>query len=72
MRFMLKFRFSPDRGNALAKEGRLGQTVQSIVEELNPEAAYLRTWMAPEAATSSSTWTTPPRSLLWRNPSSWG
>jgi hypothetical protein len=40
MRFMLKFRFSPDQGNALAKEGRLGQTVQSIVEELNPEAAY--------------------------------
>jgi hypothetical protein len=40
MRFMLKFRFSPDQGNALAKEGRLGQTAQSIVEELNAEAAY--------------------------------
>jgi hypothetical protein len=40
MRFMLKFRFPTDQGNALAKEGRLGQTVQSIVEELNPEAAY--------------------------------
>jgi hypothetical protein len=24
----------------LAKDGRLGQTVQSILEELNPEAAY--------------------------------
>ena len=40
MRFMLKFRIPPDQGNALTKDGRLTQTVQSVVEELNPEAAY--------------------------------
>jgi hypothetical protein len=37
---MLKFRFPTDQGNALARDGRLNQTVRSIVEELNPEAAY--------------------------------
>jgi hypothetical protein len=40
MRFMLKFRFPTEQGNALARDGRLGQTVRSILEELNPEAAY--------------------------------
>ena len=40
MRFMLKFRFPTDQGNTLARDGRLNQTVRSIVEGLNPEAAY--------------------------------
>jgi len=40
MRFMLTFRFPNEKGNALAKEGTMDQTVQSILEELNPEAAY--------------------------------
>jgi hypothetical protein len=40
MRFMLTFRFSAEQGNALAKDGSLGQTVQTILEELKPEAAY--------------------------------
>jgi hypothetical protein len=33
MRFMLKFRFPNERGNALAKNGTLAQTVQSILED---------------------------------------
>ncbi|MCA1718343.1 MAG: hypothetical protein LC781_16475 [Actinobacteria bacterium] len=40
MRFMLTFRFPTEKGNELAREGKLGQTVQSILEEINPEAAY--------------------------------
>jgi hypothetical protein len=40
MRFMLTFRISLEKGNVLTREGTLTQTVQSIVEEINPEAAY--------------------------------
>ncbi len=40
MRFMLTFRIPMDRGNAVIKEGRIGQTLQSILEDLQPEAAY--------------------------------
>ena len=40
MRFMLTFRIPIEKGNAMAKDGTLEQTVQSIVEELKPEAAY--------------------------------
>jgi len=37
---MLTFRFPNEKGNSLAKDGTMGQVVQSILEELNPEAAY--------------------------------
>ncbi len=40
MRFMLSFRVPTDKGNAAIKEGPFFQTQQSIMEELNPEAAY--------------------------------
>ena len=40
MRFMLTFRFPNEKGNSLAKDGTMGQVVQSILEELKPEAAY--------------------------------
>ena len=40
MRFMISFRMPTDIGNTLIREGRLPQTVQSIMEELKPEAAY--------------------------------
>ena len=40
MRFMLTFRVPMDEGNAGIKDGSLGQTLQTIVDELNPEAAY--------------------------------
>jgi hypothetical protein len=40
MRFMLSFRIPPEEGNAAVKAGRIAETLQSILEELNPEAAY--------------------------------
>ena len=40
MRFMITFRIPMDKGNAAIKDGSLPQTIQSILEELKPEAAY--------------------------------
>jgi hypothetical protein len=40
MRFMITCRIPVDKGNELAKNGSLGSTIQSIMEELEPEAAY--------------------------------
>lgn len=40
MRFMLTFRISMEHGNAIIKDGTLAPTMQSILEDLKPEAAY--------------------------------
>lgn len=40
MRVMLSFRIDPEKGDALVKEGRIGETMESILEDLKPEAAY--------------------------------
>ena len=40
MRFMITCRIPVDKGNELAKTGSLGSTIQSIMEELETEAAY--------------------------------
>ena len=40
MRFMVKARMDVEAANALASAGKLGSTIQSILEELKPEAAY--------------------------------
>ena len=40
MRFMLSLRIPTEKANAVIKEGKFPQTVQSIMEELQPEAAY--------------------------------
>ena len=40
MRFLVKASFEVEAGNALAKKGTLGATVQSILVDLKPEAAY--------------------------------
>ena len=40
MRFMLTFRIPMDEGNAAIKDGSLGQTLETLVDELKPEAAY--------------------------------
>ena len=40
MRFMLKAILDTEKANAAAKAGTLGKTIQSIVSELKPEAAY--------------------------------
>ena len=40
MRFIVKARMDVEAANALASAGKLGSTIQSILEELKPEAAY--------------------------------
>ncbi len=40
MRFLVKARMDVETANALARAGKLGSTIQSIVEDLKPEAAY--------------------------------
>jgi hypothetical protein len=40
MRFLLKVNIPVESGNAAAKEGKLGETIQSILAELKPEAVY--------------------------------
>lgn len=40
MRFLVKVNIPVEAGNEAAKAGKLGTTIQSILEELKPEAAY--------------------------------
>ena len=40
MRMLFKVSMSVEAGNAAAKNGTLGPTIQSILEEMKPEAAY--------------------------------
>ena len=40
MRFLLKAEFPVEAGNAAIKGGSLPKTIQSILDELKPEAAY--------------------------------
>ena len=40
MRFMISFRIPMEKGNQLIRDGKLGETVQSIAEDIEPEAAY--------------------------------
>jgi hypothetical protein len=40
MRILLTFSIDPEKGDQLIKEGRIGETMESILEELQPEAAY--------------------------------
>ncbi len=40
MRFLLKVNIPVEPGNAAAKAGKLGSTIQSILADLKPEAAY--------------------------------
>ncbi len=40
MRILLTFSMNPEKGDQLIKEGRIGETMESILEELKPEAAY--------------------------------
>ena len=40
MRFMLKVRIPVDAGNAAARAGKLGETIQSILADLKPEKVY--------------------------------
>lgn len=40
MRFMLTARFNVEAGNDAVNNGRVGPLVQSVMEQLKPEAAY--------------------------------
>ena len=40
MRFLLKVNIPVEAGNAAAKAGKLGSTIQSILADLKPEAVY--------------------------------
>ena len=40
MRFLLKVSIPVESGNAAAKAGKLGATIQSILADLKPEAVY--------------------------------
>ena len=40
MRFLLKVTVPVESGNAAAKAGKLGSTIESILAELKPEAVY--------------------------------
>lgn len=40
MRFMVTVRVPMDEGNAAVTDGSLGQTLEAIIDELKPEAAY--------------------------------
>ncbi len=40
MRILITFSINPEKGDQLIKEGRMGETMGSILEELRPEAAY--------------------------------
>ena len=40
MRFLLKVNIPVEAGNTAAKAGKLGATIQSILSDLKPEAAY--------------------------------
>ena len=40
MRFLIKVNIPVEAGNKLAKAGKLGSTLQSILADLKPEAAY--------------------------------
>src|SRR5215203_7347644 len=40
VRILLTFSINPEKGDQLIKEGRIGETMESILEDLQPEAAY--------------------------------
>lgn len=40
MRMMLRWTVPVERGNQAVKDGSLGRTIQALLEELAPEAAY--------------------------------
>src|SRR6476646_6138620 len=49
MRCLLKVNIPVESGNAAAKAGKLGTTIQSILAELKPEAVYFTDNNGPRA-----------------------
>ena len=50
MRFLLKAEFPVEVGNAKAKDGSLAKTIQAILDDQKPEAAYFMTSDGKRAA----------------------
>src|SRR6266850_1061143 len=44
MRFLMKVSMPVETANAAARKGTLGSTIQSILADLKPEAAYFTDW----------------------------
>ncbi len=40
VRILVTFSINPEKGDQLIKEGRIGETIGSILDDLQPEAAY--------------------------------
>ena len=40
MRMMLRWTVPVDKGNAMVKDGSMGTVIESLMEQLQPEAAY--------------------------------
>ena len=40
MRMMLKFKIPVEKGNEAFKDGTLASTIQTLIQQLEPEAAY--------------------------------
>ncbi len=40
VRILVTFSMNPEKGDQLIKEGRIGETMNSILDDLQPEAAY--------------------------------
>ena len=55
MRFLLKVNIPVESGNVVAKAGKLGATIQSILADLKPEAVYLPTATVSERRSFFST-----------------
>ncbi len=43
MRIMITFSIQPEKGDALIRDGSMGEIMQSIFEEIKPEALYFTT-----------------------------
>lgn len=41
MRMMLRWTVPVERGNAMVEDGSMGRIIESLMEKLQPEAAYL-------------------------------
>ena len=53
MRFLLKVNIPVESGNAAAKAGKLGATIQSILADLKPEAVYFTDNNGPPSCRSN-------------------
>ncbi len=50
MRFMVKVELPVETGNAAAKDGSLPKTIESILGDVKPEAAYFTVWNGKRTA----------------------